>query len=942
MKVSELAEKLKFEVPDLIEIIKETGTEVVDGNSELDNNSIAGLVEKIDQFSNAVKNNQEKKALEAQSKPLENSSPIPEAGSEKPQDMATSPASSIPVKQINPSLKELSVNLNVEIKDLLAIVNELGVKIDDVEKELDPAVSEQVLSKLKFKESNIEKGSTAGHEIPPPSGVKTNVLAQGVIVEVDMGQPAVVEAPKEEIKPPVEVKKEEVKPPVEKKVKKVSAPSVFSPVINVVVNVLSNPFFIAGVFSAAGLIIITALVYSANLKKAIPVPTGKQQMELIWKMDSQGYYESAYEATKSFIEEFPNSSLLEDVYFKSAQILLSWKRYPPALQYNSAIKAFEEAIRKFPDSDKVPAALVDIAQAYRAMNLYDKTVLTYKRLLEDYPFYHQKDKVQMEIANVCFDGKKFGLALKEYGVLIKEYPYSQFKSKALLQIALCFEKSAQSQAAISAYKNFLKVSNDSASNEEAKFYIGNVYLKIGQYENAIKYFTSAIGKYPNDKNNSKAQLLIAESFAGLKNYEEALKNLQIVIYEYANSAQVEQAMFRIGEYYAKSNQKAKAIVAYEKALEKYPNSRFARIGGMDLGKLYVDVGNLDKAILIYFGLLKKYPSAPGNEKVFMLLARTYYSRGMYVASAKIADDLIRNYPSSKLVDWAYYFKSDSYVKAGLFDEAKKVIIRKMTVNSNATNKDFLFYKLGEIAYFAGQYDEAIGYFNESIGKKLFSRYRYKCRLLIAKSNFAKKDYKSAIDQLEKLVNNDFLRGKDIYYESCIELAKIYALQKELTKSNDLFERVISLGPKNNLYLTAVSEQSSNYVKNGALKPAQDIYQNALEGYEKIKKSEDDYKVQIGEITLGLADILFQKKEFKQSLDNYLKANDLFVVESTKKAWIIYQIGNCYNLLGQSEQAKSYFEKLKTSFPTNFWTKQIDWNIKRTELLNNIGIGARHE
>lgn len=941
MKVSELAEKLKFEVADLIEIIKETGTEVSDGNSELDNASINGLVEKIDQFSNAVKNNQQKKDLEAQESLSKNSSPIPEAGSEKPQDnLAKSPASSIPNKQLNPSLKELSVNLNIEISVLLAMVNDLGLKVEDIEKELDSSVSEQLLSKLKLKESTvINTKDNVGHDIPNPA-IKTNTLAQGVIVEVDMGQ-ANVEVPLVEVKSVPVIEKKKVLP-VEKKVVKKSSPSIFTPIISGVVNVLANPFFIIGMFSAAGLIIITALIYSTSLKKAIPVPTGKQQMELIWKMDSQGYYESAYEAAKVFIEDFPNSKLIEDVYFKTAQILLSWKRYPPALQYNSSIKAFEEAIKKFPDSDKVSAALIDIAQSYRAMNLYDKAVATYKRLLRDNPFYYQKDKIQMEIATICFDGKKFGVALKEYGKLIREYPYSPFRSKALLQIAVCFEKNAQSQAAINAYKNYLKVSKDAAGIEEAKFYIGNVYLKVGEFENAIKYFTSAIAKYPNDNNNSKAQLLISESFIGLKNFAEAIKSLQIVIYEYTNTPQAEQAMFKLGEYYAKNNQKEKGIIAYEKALEKYPNSRFARISSMDLGKLYVDLGNLDKAILIYFGLLKKYPSAIGNEKIFMLLARTYYARGMYVASAKIADDLIKNYPSSKLVDWAYYFKSDSYVKAGLFDEAKKVIIRKMTANSNATNKDFLFYKLGEIAYFAKQYDEAIGYFNESIGKKLFSRYRYKCRLLIAKSNFAKKDYKSAIEQLEKLINNDFLKGKEIYYESCVELAKIYALQKELTKSNELFDRVISLGAKNNLYLVAVTEQSNNYVNNGALKQAQTIYQDALDNYEKIKKSEDDYRVQRGEIYLGLADILYQKKEFKAALESYMKADDLIFATSTKKAWVIYQIGNCYNLLSQPELAKSYFEKLKTSFPTNFWTKQIDWNIKRTELLNNIGIGVRHE
>jgi len=114
---------------------------------------------------------------------------------------------------------------------------------------------------------------------------------------------------------------------------------------------------------------------------------------------------------------------------------------------------------------------------------------------------------------------------------------------------------------------------------------------------------------------------------------------------------------------------------------------------------------------------------------------------------------------------------------------------------------------------------------------------------------------------------------------------------------------------------------------GRKKDAAGVYNSAIAqlgqwqavGHDRMLKKQG----QIAGCRLRMGDILFQLKDFKGALANYLAA--YHKLDAADGAWAIFQIANAYKQMGDQKRAVEFYGRLKTEYPDNYWLEQLSRN-----------------
>ena len=171
----------------------------------------------------------------------------------------------------------------------------------------------------------------------------------------------------------------------------------------------------------------------------------KRQKDFYVDLDTRlRHFESAEEAAKAAAQEAaeaaaktpaaqvpvdPSDPVPEDRAFETAYSLFK------AGSYANAVKAFQDFIKKFPDSARVPDANYWLGNAQFAMKDYKGALDTYEGFLKDFADSPRAPDVLYGIAR-CQQGLKRSVAArKTFKKLVAKYPASEAAAKAKKQLA---------------------------------------------------------------------------------------------------------------------------------------------------------------------------------------------------------------------------------------------------------------------------------------------------------------------------------------------------------------------------------------------------------------------------------------------------------------------------------------------------------------------------
>lgn len=243
---------------------------------------------------------------------------------------------------------------------------------------------------------------------------------------------------------------------------------------------------------------------------------------------------------------------------------------------------------------------------------------TYEPVGGEERWQRTRAKDQLEVAQVAFDKKDYGLAQKAARRVVKQWPQSDYAPQAQYLVGRCYEARKMDEKAFKAYQSVLEKYPKIASYDEilkrqyeiCNRYLGGQWFKLWGY---IPFFPSM------------------ERTAEM--YEKVVKNGPY-------SAVAPQAQLNIGAAREKQSDFPLAVKAYERAADRYHDQKkIAADAVFRAGLAYnkqskaaeYDQDTAARAIAMFTDFMTLYPDDPRVPEARRIIAalRTEQARGSY-------------------------------------------------------------------------------------------------------------------------------------------------------------------------------------------------------------------------------------------------------------------------------------------------------------------------
>lgn len=456
----------------------------------------------------------------------------------------------------------------------------------------------------------------------------------------------------------------------------------------------------------------------------------------------EGNKKYAQDAFRSASRMHFNPQIKEDALFTYAKLAYELSFHP----FNDAIIAFEEYINNYPNSSKLDQAYEYLVGVYFTTKNYKAALESLERIKNrGFKLDEAYQKIAYYRGIELFNDAKYKDAITHFDKSLTQKKSKDITAAAIYWKAESYFRDNDFNASIQYFKDFLF--EPGAVNFEhfntANYALGYNYFKKKQWADAITWFR----KYAqNDKAPKSAKLndaynRIADAyfitkqygiaaeyydkaiFIGVldidyalfqsamangveKNYVDKTSLLTTLIKGYTNSNYVDDAYYELGEAYLLMNKQDNALDAFKKVTDNYPSSSYMSRALIKLGLIYYNKKQDDLAMKSFKKVVSDYPGSPESKEALGRIRRIYidnediagyesyiktvpfasetgasldsasyeiaeknYFAGLCDKATKGFASYLEKYPNGNFALNAHYYKADCENRAGFFNEA---------------------------------------------------------------------------------------------------------------------------------------------------------------------------------------------------------------------------------------------------------------------------------
>lgn len=641
--------------------------------------------------------------------------------------------------------------------------------------------------------------------------------------------------------------------------------------------------------------------------------------------------ENARKAFASASRSDFDPAIKQDATFNYALLTLEIGGDP----FNDAVVAFEDFIKKYPESKRIDEARRLLIQAYLGARNYKKALASIEKI--DNKNDELKEAYQRIAYNrgiELFNTLKFREAAGMFRNAMKYTGFNALReAQALYWLGECQYKEKAYSEAIKSYKDFKQapVSHTIDEYKTIDYNIAYAYYKSKKYADATQYFRQFASNTDNLKHKTDAYVRLGDCFFMQNEYYQAVDFYQRAIdsdYEskdyammqkgicqglakkeldkistlkqltkaYPNSVYADNAYYEIAQEYLKLQDSRQAIEALSTLESNFPQSELAGKAVVQLGLLHYNNDNSNQAIKYYKKAITNHPGTQEAKDAIFGLKNIYIDLGKIDEYSDFVDGLEGDVPRITVneKDSLTFVTAEKLYMSANCEDAKPALNRYLNSFPNGEYSSNANFYLGDCYYQAREYDKAKVHFNNVINKPK-NRFTEQALLGNARIAVSLKDYESIITNYDELSKISSKPGN--LKEAKIEIMKAWFVQNNYTKSLDASKEVLAL--------SGISDQNkrlARFIKARSLQE-NDREALALEIYNEL--STEVLSPQGAESKFRVAEILFNQKKYDSAEKNILEF-------SNKSTSHDYWIARSFILWADIfAQRKNYFQAIET-------------------------------
>lgn len=459
-----------------------------------------------------------------------------------------------------------------------------------------------------------------------------------------------------------------------------------------------------------------------------------------------------------------NPKIEEDALFNFAKLTYELSYSP----FNETIKAFDEYISKYPDSERNDAAFDYLVKVYMTTKNYKDAISSIEKIKVKSPSVKEAlQRVTYYRGLELFIDGKYSDAITQFTKSLENDSYNRtYKSQSMYWCGEASYRMGKYSQAIKYFTDFQATPGSFSLPEfgNAYYNIGYCYFNQKQYDQASSWFRKYLNYSKTDpKMKADATNRIGDMYYMGRDYTEAIKFYNTSIN--MNVYDADYALFQRAKSYGVMSNNDSKIADLENFIKKYQKSAYTDDAYFELGRTYERVNNSDMAITVYKNLIKQMPQSSFVKQAHLQLGLIYYNRNDNKSSNEHYQLVVENYPNTEESEAALEGIKNNYVDMndvdGFFKYTKSLGSKAGSVATDS-EQDQTYYMAAEKCYMAGA-SNAAQQFEEYLAKFPNGIYRTNATYYLAETYYSKKEFSKSLKLFEEVVST----GDNIFTEPAL-------------------------------------------------------------------------------------------------------------------------------------------------------------------------------
>ncbi len=372
--------------------------------------------------------------------------------------------------------------------------------------------------------------------------------------------------------------------------------------------------------------------------------------------------------------------------------------------FNAAVENYTKAARGEVDASSEYAILRKAIIA-GDMSQYDSKIQQLDELIATYPNSSKVPEAMLEKGNALVLKGDVAGGINSYAKLISNYPNQPEAREAMLKMAIAEKARRNDDQAVATY---WKVIETYPASEEAKIAAEDLKAIYAQRDDLMA-FSNRLNNIPGGpkidvKKIEKAAFDAAEVFYIDNNNISKLENY---LRDYPDGAYVKEAKYYIGYYYYTKNDYNSAMEALTEALDGNEDAAFAQRAMALKAALLLENGNADEAYDLYELWAEKATNSDNLSQALLGMVRSASEAQQWRDVVSSANELLNfnNTLNAELDQEVRLSRAMAYSNLGKESEAMDDL-RELAANTQSEAGAQAAYELAQMQYDNGDIDDA--------------------------------------------------------------------------------------------------------------------------------------------------------------------------------------------------------------------------------------------
>lgn len=313
-----------------------------------------------------------------------------------------------------------------------------------------------------------------------------------------------------------------------------------------------------------------------EVASAISATSSAIQQDAFVRTADAYFMQKSYGQAKSLYQKVIDLSLPQSDYALYQQALINGIN-----NTTEKIKTFNALVQRYPNSDLVPEANMQIANSYMLQERFRDAIPVLNKIINDKKATALYPKAYLKIGLSYYNMNNNAEALKNYQQLVNLYPASDEASEAMENVRNIYIEMGKADE----YVTFAKKAgvNVSVSETDSLTYTAaELKYSGGDCSAGIEAFKNYLSKFPTGSYAINAQFYMSECYSKNKDWQNAVKGYEAVV-EKGSSAFAERAALAAARIYyieLQDYQKSKTLFTKLLQVSTTPENQLEALRGL--------------------------------------------------------------------------------------------------------------------------------------------------------------------------------------------------------------------------------------------------------------------------------------------------------------------------------------------------------------------------